>query len=182
MADIRTAFVTLEDSGGAGVPLHRVLEGDAAAAKNASPGLVAKKADGNLAYLLLDAAGNLSVTLDGGGTAKKARNTAAGSTSLTTVADLALTAGATYRGLSWVVSCFRDAIYEIVLINDPAGTSTETILADVLVGAGDVSDSGALKEISFTAGATAPVLRLRAKNTNVASDFRGTITTTEDAA
>lgn len=183
MTDLRTSFPILEDSSTqAGLPLHKVLEGDAAAAKNALAGLVAKDAAGNLRYLNLDDAGNLAITLDGVGIPKKARSAANGSASNVTIADISLTPNAVHRGLSWVVSCFRDAIFEIVLINDPAGTPTESILADILVGTGDTTDSGALKEISFTAGATAPVLRVRAKNANALSDFRATITTTEDVA
>lgn len=183
MADLRTSFPTLEDSGTqAGVPLHKVLEGDSPTAKNASAGLVAKNAAGNLIYLRTDAAGNLLTTQDGGGTLKTDRGTAVGNASFQTVAEITLTAAAVYKGLSWVVSCFRDAIFEIAVINDPSGTPTEEIIADVLVGAGDMTDSGALKEVTFTAGATDPVLRLRAKNTNALSDFRGTISTTEDTA
>jgi len=183
MADIRESFPTLEDSGsGAGLPLHKVLEGDASAAKNASAGLVAKKAsDGTLIYLRTDDAGNLLTTQDGGGTQVKNRGTAAGNTSFTTVAEITLTADANYKGLDWVCSCFRDAIFEIVLIDDPAGTPTEEILADVICGPGDFTDSGSL-DIRFTAGPTDPVLRVRAKNLNTTSDFRASVASTEDAA
>lgn len=182
MADVRESFPTLEDSGtGAGLPLHKVLEGDASAAKNASAGLVAKKGDGTLRYLQVDDAGNLKVTTDGGGTQVKDRGTASGNTSLVTVAEITLTADANYVGLDWVCSCFRDALFEIVLIDDPSGTPTEEILADVLCGPGDFTDSGTLN-LRFTAGSTDPVLRVRAKNFNTTSDFRASISTTEDAA
>lgn len=185
MADLRTSFPTLEDSATqAGAPLHKVLEGDAAAAKNASAGLVAKKAsDGTLIYLKTDDAGAVYVTLDANGTLKRARGkvTPAAANTVTTVCDIALTADAVYKGLSWITSCFRDSVFEIVHINDPAGTPTETILADVLVGSGDLTDSGSLKEFTFTAGDTAPILRLRGFNTQVVSDLRGSITTLEDA-
>lgn len=183
MADVRESFPTLEDSStGAGLPLHKVLEADASAAKNASAGLVAKRAsDGTLRYLQLDDAGNLKVTTDGGGTQVKDRGTATGNTSFVTVAEIPLTASAGYVGLNWVCSCFRDAIFEIVLIDDPTGTPTEEILADVICGPGDFTDSGTL-DLRFTAGATDPVLRVRAKNLNTTSDFRATVATTEDAA
>lgn len=182
MADVRESFPTLEDSGtGAGLPLHKVLEGDASAAKNASAGLVATRADGSLRYLRVDDAGNLQITLDAGGTRVKDRGTATGNTSFTTVAEITLTASAAYNGLDWVCSCFRDAVFEIVLIDDPNGTPTEEILADVLCGPGDFTDSGKL-DLRFTAGSTDPVLRVRAKNLNTTSDFRASIATTEDAA
>lgn len=184
MTDLRTSTPILEDSATqAGLPLHKVLEGDAAAAKNALPALVGKKvSDGTLAYFKFDDTGAAYVTTDQAGTMKKARGTTTGDVAIKTVVDLALTPGAVYKGLSWVVSCFRDAIYEIVAINDPSGTPTEVILADVLVGSGDLTDAGELRNITFTAGATDPVLRVRAKNLTVASDFRAAITTLEDAA
>jgi hypothetical protein len=184
MTDLRTSFPILEDSGTqAGLPLHKVLEADALTAKNAHAAFVAKRqSDGSARYLNMDSAGNLLVTMDGGGTPKKARGSVVGSTSITTVCDIALSVGAVYKGLSWVVSCFRDAIYEIVAIDDPSGTPTEVILADVLVGSGDITDSGELRNVTFTAGATAPILRVRAKNTSVASDFRASVCTNEDAA
>lgn len=181
MADVRESFPTTENGSGVGVPLTSVLEGDAAAAKNASPSLVAKDNSNNLIYLRTNAAGSLSVDINDGSTAKTARGTVAGNAAITTVCSIALVAGKTYHTLSWVTSCFRDAIYELVAIDDPAGTPTEVILADVLVGAGDFTDSGTLENATFVAGATAPVLRLRAKNLNNTSDFRGTISIREEA-
>jgi hypothetical protein len=184
MADLRTSFPILEDSGTqAGTPIHKALEGDVIAAKNAHGAFIAKRvSDGTFRYLNMDDAGNLLTTQDGGGTPLTDRGTASGSLTNVTVAEITLTELAVYKGLSWVVSCFRDAIFEIVHIDDPAGAPIETILADVLAGAGDFTDSGSLKEHTFTAGAIDPVLRLRAKNQNALSDFRGTITTTMDAA
>lgn len=184
MADLRTSICITEDPASqVGKPLASVVEDDLASGKNSQPALICKNQnDGKLKYLQIDDAGNLLVTMDGGGVEKTARGTAVGNTSLTTVCSIALTAGKVYKGLSWVASCFRDAIFEIVAINDPAGTPTEVILADVLAGSGDLTDSGDLPYIKFTAGATAPVLRLRAKNLTVASDFRGTICTKEDTA
>ena len=181
MADVRESFPTTENGSGVGVPLSSVQEGDASAGKNAAPGLVAKDNTGDLVYLSTNAAGSLNIAISDGSVSKSSRGTVAGNTSMTTVCSIALTAGATYHGLSWVTSCFRDAIYEIVAIDDPAGTPIETILADVLVGSGDFTDSGRLDDVSFVAGATAPVLRLRAKNLNTTSDFRGSISIREDA-
>lgn len=184
MTDLRTSTPTLEDSSTQeGIPLHKILEADTLTSKNALAAFIAKRqSNGTARYLNVDDAGNLLVTMDGGGTMKKARGTVSGSLTNVTVCEIALTPAAVYKGLSWVVSCFRDAIYEIVAINDPSGTPTETILADVLVGSGDLTDSGELRNVTFTAGATDPVLRVRAKNLTVQSDFRASVCTNEDAA
>lgn len=184
MADKRTSFPSLEDSvTEIGAPLHKVLEADTLTAKNASAAFVAKRqSDGSARYLNLDSSGNLLVALDGAGILKKTRGTMPGSSIFVDVCEIALVAGAVYKGLSWVTSCFRDAIFEIVAVNDPGGAPTEVILADVLVGTGDVTDSGSLADVEFTAGATAPVLRVRAKNANALSDFRASVCTRQDAA
>lgn len=178
MADLRTSFVILEDvSTQAGVPLHKAVEGDAAAGKNAHPSLVAKDGSGNLVYLKIDSSGALAVTTEGSKVCKSARGTATGSATFVDVATITLTNGATYQDLDWVVSCFRDAVYEVVYVEDVGGLDTETLLADVLCGAGDFTDSGQLKCQSFTVpGSGVNELRLRAKNLNALSDFRGTIT------
>lgn len=177
MSDLRVSFPVLEDSATqAGLPLHKVQDGDAYAGKNALPALVAKDASGNLHYLITDGAGNLFVNIDGAGTPKKGRGLLVGTASVATVFDIPLVAGKTYSNLSWVVSCFRDAVFEIVHINDPAGTPTEEHLADVLVGSGDFTDSGNLKDVEFVAGATSPVLRVRAYNQNALSDMRAAVT------
>lgn len=183
MADVRESFPSLEDGSNVGQVLRAAVEGDTVAAKNGSIAFAFKKVSDNTAtFGRVDDAGNLLVTTDGGGTSKRARGKVTGSLTNTTVCEISLTAGATYRGLDWVVSCFRDAVFELVAIDDPAGTPTEVILADVLVGAGDFTDSGRLADVIFVAGATSPVLRLRALNLNALSDLRGAITTREDAA
>lgn len=67
MADVRTSFVTLEDvTSGAGVPLHRALEGQAAAGKNAHGALTYKDASGNLQYALVNANREVVVSLESG--------------------------------------------------------------------------------------------------------------------
>lgn len=182
MADIRESFPTTENGSGVGVPLSSVVEGDAAAAKNASAALVAKDSSGNLKFILVDDAGNLLVSTDGGGTPAAAAGQVGGSGSFVTVCDIALVAGKTYRAVEWLVNCFRDALFEIVHIDDPTGTPVESVMGWIAVGPGDFTDSGSLKSLTFVAGATTPVLRLRAKNLNAVSDLRGTIACIEDAA
>lgn len=187
MADKRESFPSLEDATGAGVPLAKVEETDAAAGKNASAALVAKRAsDGSLRYLQLDDAGNLQATLEGGGVCKRAGTDGtpvAGSASKTTVAEIALTVAKTYRKLEWAVCNFRDTVYEIELIDDPNGTPSIVQSLAVIVGPGDYTSSDLSHCFEFdTTGMTEPTLRLSGTNLNATSDFRGQIAIEENAA
>lgn len=179
MADTNPLFHNLDDGTGAGVARAKVLEGDAAAAKNAAPSLVAKDNSGNLIYLRTDASGNLQVTQEGGGVCKGGRLAkTTGNTSRTQVgADITLVAGKTLSNLEWSLANFRSTIYEIVVVDDPAGTPAETAVVDVLCGEGDYQDTGKLicMDDIDTTGMTDPVLRLYGTNLNKASDFRGTV-------
>ena len=178
MADLRASFTVLEDvSSQAGLPLHKVLEADAAAAKNALPALVAKDAGGLLRYNKTNTAGEVSVVVTSGKTCMSARGTASGSATFVDVATITLVNGEKYQDLDWVVSCFRDAVYEVLIVEDVGGLDTEIILADILVGPGDFTDSGVLRCQEFTApAADVNVLKVRAKNMNALSDFRASIT------
>lgn len=180
MADKRPVFSNLEDATGEGFALAKVLEGDASASKNAAPSLVAKDANGDLVYLQLNNSGSLSVTLDGGNTVCKGGHLTktSGSQSRTQVgADISLVAGKALSNLEWSLSNFRSTIYEIVIIDDPAGTPVEHAVVDVICGEGDFQDTGkfiCMDDIDTT-GYTAPVLRLYGTNLNATSDFRGTV-------
>lgn len=186
MADTNPIFRSLDDGSGVGIALSKVLEGDAAAAKNASPALVAKDDSGDLIYLRTDSAGNLLISSDGAGICNRAGTDGtpvAGSTSKTTVVDISLTVAKVYRKLEWSVTNRRDTLYEIELIDDPAGTPSVVQSLEIIVGSGQYTDSGEQHCFEFdTTGLTAPVLRLSGTNFNNASDFRGAIAITEDAA
>lgn len=181
MADLRESFPILEDSGTQeGQVLHKVLEGDTPAAKNALPSLSFKDSDGNLVYPQLDNSGALPVTLEGTKVCKSERGELTGVGTFGDVATITLTNDALYEDLDWVCSCFRDAHFQIVTVFDVGGTDTEAILADVLVGAGDFTDSGRLKCETITAPSTGVnVLKIKAKNMNALSDMRGTLTIAE---
>ena len=178
MADIRVSFPMLEDaSTEAGLPLHKVLEGDAILNKNALAALAAKDASDNFKYLKVNANGELIVNTEGNDlVCMSEQGTITGhKTVYQDVVDIALTAETVYKELSWVCSCFRDAHYEILWIEDEGGTPTEHLLADVLVGSGDLTDSGQLC-VNFTTGATGDqILRARAINQNALSDFRASL-------
>lgn len=188
MADLRESFPTLEDSAtGAGLPLHKVLEADASAAKNASASLAAvRDSDDTLRYLRLSDSGALLISDATPGTCKRAGTDGtpvAGSASKTQVAEISLTVAKSYEDLSWSVCNFRDTIYTIELIDDPAGVATIVQTLDIMVGPGDFTDSGRDKCWSFdTTGMTSPVLRLSGTNQNGLSDFRGSISIFEQGA
>jgi hypothetical protein len=75
-----------------------------------------------------------------------------------------------------VVSCFRDAHFQIVQVDDV----TETILADILVDAGQPTVAMQLEGLSFTAGSTGTQqLKIMGKNMNAQSALRGTISVIE---
>jgi len=183
MTDSNPLFANLDDGAGNGVARAKVLEGDAPAAKNAAPSLVAKDASGNLIYLRTDANGNLQITNSGAGACKGGRLAkTAGSTSRTQVgADIALVAGKALADIEWSVNNFRSTIYEIVIVDDPAGTPVETPVVDILCGEGDFQDTGTMSCLDDldTTGMTSPVMRLYGTNLNKASDFRGRVTVKE---
>jgi hypothetical protein len=170
------AHPVLEDtSDSSGVPLAKALEGETTTAKNAQGALVAKDAAGNFRYMKVNAQDELIVDTETSevaclnGTAK-----VTGGTSEQTIFDIVLVAGREYRKLGWSVSNFRQTEYRFLHIDDPGGTPTETELLTVLVAPGDVNDSSELECISFTAGATGPVLRVVGTNKDAASDLRAT--------
>jgi hypothetical protein len=179
MADTRTSFTVLEDSSTqAGLPIHKVLQGDALAAKNAIPALIAKDISGNLRYPLVDALDQLVVTTDSSALANlSATGTVAGNAAFTPVATITLVANRVYRDISVMAACFRDAEFKLVFTDDV--TPTDLALG-ILTGAGALSVAASLKSLEFTAGATGTqTLTLEAKNLNALSDFRGTIAVQE---
>lgn len=179
MADPRVSFPVLEDSGTqAGLPLHKVLQGDALAAKNALAALGFKNAGGNLRYPLVDAADHLIVTTENGDEAclSNRAEVTAGSATLVDVASIALITATEYKNIGYVVSCFRDALYQLIWDDD----GTETILADIEVGSGQYTSSEKLECLSFTSGATGTqTLKFVAKNLNALSALRATLTVSE---
>lgn len=176
MADLRESFPTLEDvSSQEGKALGARTEGQAAAAIVGSIGFAFKDASGNVVLPQLNAQGQIQVTSELAGNGKKARGTAVGSGTSVTVATLALVAGKKYENLDFIVSCFRDAVYEIIWNDNGA----ETILADALVGPGQFSFHGKMEEMEFTAGTGTQQILVKAKNLGALSDFRAALSIKE---
>lgn len=175
MADVRESFPSLEGASGEGLALRSVQQGEAVAAKNGSLAFAFKDSSGNAIAPALNPVGALPVTMDVG-TDLYARGTVAGNASFADVVSLALTVAKVYQGLEVLVSCFRDAVFEVVWDDD----GSETILADAVITPGHSTVMINLSKLQFTSGATGTqTLKVRAKNLNTTSDFRATIATTE---
>lgn len=109
-----------------------------------------------------------TVTGDG----KRARGTVAGNASLVTVASLTLANSKIYENLDFIVSCFRDAIFQVILSDN----AVETIIADALCGPGQLSFHGKMEEAEIATGATGTqLLLIKAQNPNALSDFRASL-------
>lgn len=189
MSDKRASFAVLENATEEGLALRAVQEGDSVASKNGSLAFGFKDSTGNAIAPQLNGSGELpvvgpltdaelraspvpvtfgSVTGDG----KSARGTATGSATNVTVATLTLTASKIYENLDVVVSCFRDAIFQVIWNDNGA----ETILAEALCGPGQYTANISLKELEFTSGATGTQqLLVKALNQNALSDFRAAL-------
>jgi hypothetical protein len=153
------------------------LEGDASASKNALPALVAKRQDtGVLRYIPLTANDAIPVTFDVTGQAKLSdEGGVSGTTSFQTLASIPLVNDAVYSNIGFGASCFRDAVIELVQIDDVGGTPVETVHATVRVGPGHLNEIAQIATLEFTAGSTGTCeLRVRGKQLqNAASDIDG---------
>ncbi len=102
------------------------------------------------------------------GNGKKARGTIAGNASMTTVASLSLTASKVYDGLDFIVSCFRNARFQVILSDN----AVETVIADAICGPGQFSVHAAMKEAEISTGATGTqLLLIKGLNTDALSDM-----------
>lgn len=181
MADPREVFPILSDpSNDAGLSWHKVNQGDALAGKNAGAVLTARDAANNLRYLKLDSADRLLVSSNAGDTACLSANgeLAAGNLALTLVtnASIDLQTDHEYEGIGFVVNCRRDSLYQLIWLDDV----TETVLAEIVTGAGAFTVVGELHCLAFTSGSTGvQKLYVKAKNFEVLSSLRATVTVTE---
>jgi hypothetical protein len=169
------AVPTLAAKDNAGNLVEIPVKQEGQAPGDAVPVLGFKDSSGDLVAPQLNAAGAVPVTFDAG-TEVYARGTAAGNASLTDVAVLTLTASTMYKGIEALVSCFRDAIFQVVQVDD----ATTTVLAEFLCGPGQFTNFAKLENMIITAGASGTQqLKIRAQNLNALSDFRATIASIE---
>lgn len=181
MADPRTNFPVLEDaSTQAGLPLHKVAEGVAASGKNALAALAFKDPSGNLIYPVTDTDGKIVITSEADNiaylSAKGELAAGAGTLTVVTECEITLVAESEYRNIGFIVSCFRDAHFQIVQVDD----ASETVLAEILVGPGHLTHSEQLVGLNFIAGATGTQkLKVMGKNMNAQSSLRASLMVAE---
>ena len=166
----------------AGVPLAKVLEGDASASKNALAALGFKDAAGNLQYAKVNANNEIVVDIDSDEVAclsDSAKVTGDKDTEQDVI-SITLQNDLEYKNIGWIVSCFRQAEFRIVWIDDDGGVGTETEISTILVGPGDYTSSGELECLNFTTGSVGvQTLKIVGLNKDQPSDLRATLTVKE---
>jgi hypothetical protein len=182
MSHLRETFPVLENlASGEGEVLNTAIAGQTAAGKNGLSGFVFKDSSGNFVHPQLTPEGKIAVDLEGAGVAKTASSDGeiAGSLTLTTIAEIALTAGKTYGRMSAQLSCFKEALVYLIQLDD----ATETIIGHAIVGAGDYNGKIDLGIGEIVAGASGTQkLILKAKNLTKISDFLGHVSCLEFAS
>jgi len=183
MADKRAAFATLQDfSTDEGLSLHKALEGDASANKNAHGAFVATDASGDFQYMRVNSNNELIVDTESAAVAclSESNSTAGNKVTEQEVAKVTLQSSKEYNELSIVGSCFREAQFRLVAVDDVGVTDVETEIARFKVGPGQYSFQADGKCLAFTSGSTGvQELQVLAINLNAASDFDGTISAEE---
>jgi hypothetical protein len=181
MSDLREVFpVLVDETTDEGRALTASEAGEAAAAKVGLTGFAFKDSDGNLVLPTLTPEGKVPVDLEGAGVSKSgsSNGVVVGSLTVVTVAEITLAASKTYGKIKATGSCFREAIFDVVQLNN----LTETIIGSFLIGPGQFSFTweGGSKEVDSGATGTQKLI-LKAKNLQKESDFRGDISALEFA-
>jgi hypothetical protein len=170
-----TAFVPVlpvKDLAGNLQQINARDEGDAISGVDALPAMVAKSASGNFAYLKLNAAGELIVSHEAPGVEHRTSATVASVVGTpTTVASITLTAGKVYQEPEWTVASTFSTLWQLIGVEDEAGTPVETLLAQCITGPGAFSFGQLYERINYTAG-TVGILKLKI----VATQLNGPVT------
>lgn len=180
MAELKEAFPVIADSvSGAGESLISRIEGEAGAGMEGLIGFSFKDSSGNVVLPQLDTEGRILVNMEGAGTELAGEGAlAAGSATMVNItnADITLTADAIYSKLSMSVSCFREALFHLVQVDD----ATSTILAKVRVGPGQYSFEWYGYNKKFTAGSTGTqTLKVMGQNIDKLSEMSAELSCVE---
>jgi hypothetical protein len=172
MAEIRESFPTTETAAGAGAPLAQAVNTVTdPAGLTGSIAFSFKDSLGKVVLPALDPEGRVPVTLEGVGVEKFATGfLAAGSATMVDItgASVALTPDKIHSQIVVTVSCFRDAIFNLVQIDD----ATTTILARFRVGPGQYSYTWNGHKKLVTAGSTGTqTLKVQGQNLNTQSEM-----------
>lgn len=180
MSDVKEAFATLQDDAtAAGLALISRVEGDVAAAKRGSIGFAFKDAAGNVVLPSLDALGNIKIALMYPPPLSAKGELAAGSLTAIDVtgASITLALAKVYTNLAFAVCCRSDSLFQVVHVNDSAGTPVETVVCEAIVGPGNYTQSIVLPgfKLDTTADTGVPLLKIKAKNFEMLNSLRGSL-------
>jgi len=178
MAELRPSFPPLEDPiTEAGLPLHKVDEGEAVAAKNVHGVLPAKDEADQFAFLKVNAANELLVNIEGDDLADlfDEGEHAGDAAAYQDIAEIALQTLKVYKNIVVVGSCSRWTHFKVEWVDDEGEVGEATTkLIGWKVGPGQFTKEIAFKG-KFTSGAAGiQKMYLRAKNLQVASTMEGT--------
>lgn len=184
MTDPVQAFpVIVNPATNEGEYVGRRQEGQAGAGINGLIGFSFKDQSGNVVLPTLTAEGKLPVDLQGAGTALKSRDLLGGTATLTEVTSITLTNDAVYRDVTFVVSCRRDAMFQVITEDNGA----DTIVYDAMVGPGQYTFTMRDQNFEHTAGSTGTQkIKIMGQNigsgSGALSDMRASISIVEQVA
>ena len=172
------------DNGGAGSAPKQMQEGDSPASANGLIGFSFKDSSGNVVLPQLSADGKVPVTSDATGTCYYANGElAAGSLTLADItnANATLVLEKSYSKIGAIGSCLHASLFQIVHVDDAAGTPVETVLGEFIVGPGAYSFCCELEcFILSTVGNTGQQdLKLKGQNFRKLSSMRGSVSALE---
>ena len=185
MVDEAELFNTLDD-GGAGAAPKKMQEGDSPATANGSIGFSFKDSSGNVVLPQLDASGRIPVTPDAPGVCYYANGElAAGSLTLADItnASATLVLEKSYSKIGFIASCLQTSLFQIVHVDDAAGTPVETVLGEAIVGPGQFTVCCELHcFILSTVGNTGvQELKIKGQNFRKLSSMRASVSALEAA-
>jgi hypothetical protein len=140
--------------------LEMLDAGDASAGDNTIPAFIAIDTSNNFQYLKVNGDGELIVSSESAGTAKHAQAQLTADGTMQDVADITLTASKVYEKIEFMGSNTFATAWEVVGIEDDAGSPVETVIAEFLTGPGQFTFADHLDWATYTAGTTG-VLKLR---------------------
>jgi len=178
--DKREVFTIVEDDlTGEGVKLPARQEGDSPSLKNGVIGFSFKDSAGNLVLPQLDSSGRLPTTpIAGACKYGYAKATPAGLGSDTALGEVTGALAKKYNEFEVSLSCMFPTSWELVYIDDAAGTPVETVLWSRVTGPGDYGVEVQFEciEVDTTGGTGVQKFQVRgAQLTGAVSDMRGYI-------